>query len=277
MLTATDNSGLTLSDLMREVGRECGALIQVDPATGLPCAPMLPTSEAGLARLRQACVDAARQFLSADPNWSFLRQTVTLTLTPDTSSPTAFGDARRHRLPAFVRSAPMGSGTLETSSGAFVYKVLNVGTQLIVHMQADNGTRAGPPCYMAVRTTPNPNPKEGVAHELLLDRVPDATYTLRLNFMVHWAWTLDDERHIFGGQHDHTLSRLAVLAYRRADGVSGGEYDRLKLDADEALARSRALDAEKRQAILGVMGDATLTEHAEPIGPRWVGFSEYGA
>jgi hypothetical protein len=259
---------MTLRALMTELARECSLLVQSGSEF------VLPTSAGSLDRLRQSCREAYRTFMQTDPHWSWLHREILVTL--GTGSPDLIdaADLRRYRLPTFVATAPLGDLSLRNAAGVAVWQVKLVAASVLLGQQALLTDAQTPQC-VTVRTVPGTT---GRQVELLTDAKPDQTYTLRGVFRVHQSWDAEEERHLAGGEHDQTLLRMAVYAFKRTDEGAVGVIDRIKRDADEALSRSLTLDMAARPTWLGVMPDTIEhNPHRTPTA-RWDGtFQVYGA
>jgi hypothetical protein len=248
MLLSTDQSGMTLQELMLRVARETGVARIVQ--NGEQCESQLPTGPT-LAKVRDAVDAAWRDFLAADADWSFLQQTITLNLTADGKGPDNIaGDPMRYRLPNTIRTAVSAPWTLRLPDSTVVWVVKTTSMASLAQIQWGNSARA--PYAAAMRPLPNPEDHlGGPAWELVVAPKPDQPYLLIGQFALEWAWTELGERHIFGAAHDQTLVHMAVAAFRRRDGLGASEMQMYQQIADRALANSLRLDSAKRDSNLG--------------------------
>ncbi|HZW08008.1 MAG TPA: hypothetical protein VFF65_12870, partial [Phycisphaerales bacterium] len=198
-------------------------------------------------------------FVMEDSGWSFLTDTVALTLSPDGSGASCIaGDAGRYRLPNTIRSAPVGDWTLSFATGQ-VWKVRSTSPALVAERRAASAG-ASAPVVAAVRSLANPDDANGgAAWEVIIAPTPDMAYTMQATFRQHTEWSELDARHIAGGEHDYTLTRLAVWEYKRRDVLPLAERAGLAKEAEQLVAKSRALDMGRRPTLLGTAPQTAAT------------------
>lgn len=266
--------GMTLSELMLELGRIVGLLELVD-ASGTKVVPQLPTDPSRLALLESRVNAGYSAFLNGeDPlasraarrpytRWSFLSRQVDIDLSSVGTGPlNVAADSARYRLPSDIQSVPIGGWTL-TTDGQYPGPQLVSTSVSEVLRRLVPVTSLGYPTHAACRPIPNEDLQDGVsggvAWEVILAPRPGTGMSISGEFRLATPPLADaNQRHVCGAQHDRAILLLAACEWYASDDKAGGMYDRFAGRASAALVSSIDLDKAMRPSNRGRVVDPSV-------------------
>jgi hypothetical protein len=262
---ADRSSSKTFGDLMLALAEApvCGIASYGTTGTGVGA---LPTGEADLAILKRAVNRGYQRFLNFYPQWSFMRDEVTMTVSQATDGPyNVRGAAWRYRLPSGVRSAPIQNMRFSDAT-ALVSRCKTVDSRLILDLRQRSDT-SGTPQFAAFRPIQGADGAgdEAAAFEMILYPTPDTTYTMSGQFrLLPYDMVDEGERHIAGAAHDRAIIACVLYEWARMDQDKEPMTAGLRDDMLMALAESVAIDKLNRPIRRGPVtdggGDGDLRE-----------------
>jgi hypothetical protein len=259
------SSSKTVEDLMLAVARKVG--LASYGASGRSTAT-IPDDPDSRAMILAAINDGYKAFLRHDPNWTFLRTTVRLTLTPDGSgSASIAGQPWRYALPQPVRTAP-DPGHWRTASDRTPYPaILEIQSDAVERMRLADPSSSGWPQYSACRFASELSESLGTgidqprpAWEVSFFPTPIETMVVEAEFRIV-PYDLVDlrERHVCGAEHDDTIIKAAMYQWMLSDAPNAGDLERAREAYALALEESVRLDRGQRAARVGTFGDKGVT------------------
>ncbi len=219
--------------------------------SGSTAAP--PTDAIAIDRIKRAINDAAAD-VARKASWTWLRQSVTITLDSDGDSVLNIdGDATRYMLPVHVVSAPYGRVTWRNADQTIGGQVFSTATDRLLHMTAIDPSSTGAPRYISVQPASGVNRPSG-SRPILEMRVwpkPSEAYTVTGTFsMTPVPLVLDGDRGIWPAYMDLPIIRRAYVNLRK---YTDSDFAAANEAADQALAEARAHEGENRNRTLGRM------------------------
>lgn len=243
---------------MLNVARQFG-YARITDDDGKDIAPALPAEPSRLAAIRDAVDTAYARFIAANPQWTWLEQTLTVTMDP-TGTTALNGDSARYLLPVGVASRPQRSWLVTLPSGTWVGECLDTSPSRVLSVQADRSEETGPPIVAACRPTQDAT-TGATRWEVLVAPRPDQAYPMTADFRIYPVSMAElTDRHAAGAAHDQTIKDMACLAMVQGDASMASQVDRWQQTADRSLAQSLALDAEMQPGTLGIMPDAGVDD-----------------
>jgi len=243
--------GYTFGDLMLLVAKEFGYARIVDDA-GNDTTPQLPSEPSRVDALAYVVAGGYESFLRANPKWSFLTPTHTITMdSTGTGALNVAGDAGRYLLPVGVSGRPSDGWLLTLPSvDRRAYTVSDTSAKRVAADRAAN-TSVGMPGLAAVR--PMMQDDGSLRWEVFVSPLPDRNYTLtaQLRLAPPRMSALDD-RHIAGPAHDDTIAAMAFAAMAMREGDSN-KISIYRDDAQSALDESIRLDGLMIEHDIGVL------------------------
>lgn len=233
------DSSATFEDLILRLAARTGHADQTGTIAELP-------TDAEVLRLHKAAVNEGYdRFLRANPKWTFLDLSVTITLDSDGDGPTNIdGDAGRYIAPGYVSGAPTGPWVFaDTRSRRTMLKSVHP-SQIDAYRQAGSG-QTGAPSLAACRSrrTGAPVGQAPAGWEFMFWPLPDQDYVLSAPFRVKKHVMVElGEKHVAGSEHDSAIHAFAAWAWYEDDAEDPAVAERFRAAAMERLAESMALD-----------------------------------
>ena len=272
-----DQTGYTFDEHLLALAEAVGLARSIDD-NGNPLgddatvASRLPADPTDLDMLRRAWNEGYAAFCSgADPlaragrkpyvNWTFLNQTVTITLAPGGDGPQNIrGDSSRYRLPAGISSGPKHAWTLEVPGVLGTRIVEDTSSQRVMTYLASlsaTASSSGYPFMAACRPIPAPEgEQEGGAWEVVVAPMPNFASTMSAQFrLVARRLRNGTDRHICGAQHDPALRAFAVMEWFRRDVDKPEKFQRVLADAAAKLDASVEMDKQMAPRVSGMIHD----------------------
>lgn len=249
---------MTLAAMMLELAEDVG--LAYYGADGRQ-APSLPQDAGSLAKLRSYVNKGYREFLAADPRWSFTRTTEELELSPDGTGPRNIdGDPARYRLPPYMRGIPASTPAYIDQISSITHCALRDASTVLRNIQAIKAS--GVPRMCAVRPIPNPGGITSAEHthyEMIFYPAPDAKYRLSWLVRVHpYSLVDDNEPHVAGSEHDRAIMAAVSKCWRDKFSDDPGEIANAVREWVNLLEASRANDRETRTRNFGRMTDPSI-------------------
>lgn len=253
---ADRSSSKTFGDLMLALAESPVCGIASYGTTGQSAAS-LPTGESDLALLKRVVNRGYQRFLNFTPQWTFMRDEITISISEATDGPlNVDGAAWRYRLPSGVRSTPVQNMRfLDTL--ALAPTCQTVDSRLILDLRQRAET-FGTPAYAAFRPVQgiDGSQDEAAAFEMILYPTPDTGYTMSGQFrLLPYDMIDQDERHIAGAAHDRAILACVLYEWARMDQDRAPATADLKQDMIDALAESVAIDRLNRSVRRGAVTD----------------------
>lgn len=208
----------------------------------------VPTNDHDKDRLKRCFNLAYRSYCSSRP-WTFLFQTVTLTMDPTGASAQCVdGDPSRYALPGGVLGPPANNWQYEDASSPY--------TEIV---SADRGTSArrrqlmsgssGVPTHAGHELEPSGQgpPASPTRWVATFTPAPSVAYVVSARFRVPVVdLSANSDVTIAGPDHDTAIFRAALYEWAKADMRLRPMLDVYKADADEARNAAVALDARNK-------------------------------
>lgn len=253
-------SSMTFKEMILDCAERWGKADQTGTLPGIP------TDAADLNLVKRKINAGYRQFLAADPKWSFVRQRYSLTFYPDGDGPQNIqSDAGRYRLPSWICSQPKSDWMFVTASGPRGCIPIRP-YELVRRQLADTASGGGQPAYSAVGPVETGDAIGGQSKgwEALFSPRPSTAYTVEAMFRVT-RHDLTDlyERHVAGSEHDRTILAFADWEWFRDDAENPTTTAIYQQARDAQLAQSIRVDREYRGRHHGKLVDPSIAAPAE--------------
>lgn len=255
MSVETEQIGWTFERFITELAASVN-LSEFDATTRLP---KVPDNAVNLERLKRAINRGYRSFLLANPSWTFLERTVTMTLSPGGTSPLCVdGAAWRYRLPLYV-SGPAKGDWRFTDQRVLSARMMTIDARSVAEMHEIAPRTTGIPIYAGSRPL-DPDGgtgRQSVGWELVVYPNPSEAYILATEYRVTPPELVElDDRAIGGPEHDLALFEQAEFEYRRLD-------DRSLQQPTGRLLQSIAFDNAQRSRRIGPPGSQFISPRAQ--------------
>ena len=207
-------NGMTLRDLLLDCAERWGYADQRGSV------PAIPTDAARLALCLRKINAGYREFLLANPNWTFLYREHSVLAYPDGDGPDNIdGDAGRYRLPGFISSAPLSDWKFVGDSRPRTY-VRRRHVEIVRKRRAIQTRRTGIPDIAGVGTiqVEDGADQRASGYEVVFWPAPALAYEMEATFRVDGHTLVDlNERHIAGQVHDRTIIAFCNWEHYRDD------------------------------------------------------------
>lgn len=245
-------TGMTYRELIVEVAQRKG-MADISGAVAA-----IPDDALHLDLIKRTVNRGYARFLRADPQWSFIERTVTVTTDENGTGPLNIaGDAGRYRLPQFVRGTPLSNWRYEDEQSVFREAITT--DHRTVRILREQSPTTGIPARAAVAALENPDtPGRGTAWELILYPTPGSAFTLEADFNVRTHQLVEmDDRHIAGPEHDEAIIDCAVALLDAADNDAA-------FIMPDSVAASMQIDALNRTKVVGPWTDPKYGRGGQP-------------
>lgn len=215
----------------------------------------VPTNDSDKDRLKRTFNLAYRSYCARNPRWSFLMQTVELTLDPTgLRADCVDGDAGTYTLPGGVLGPPAGNWKYNDTRSPYL-EIVSVDSGTIRRSRQVLGDSTGAPKYAGHDREPNGR------WVLTLSPKPDAAYVIVGRFRVPAVdLSADSDVTIAGPDHDIAIHRAAVYEWAKADMRLRPNIEMYRADAEAAFADAVRLDGATKPRRFGVLKDTTSVE-----------------
>lgn len=255
------DSTLTYKDLLIRVAEAAGIASYINPADAADNTAQVPTDPHNLDLCKRAVNDGLDQFYLSNPRWSFLKPTVSLSLSSTGVSPASYpGDTThsRYLLPWYIQGNQRTPWTWSyaTAKGSVVRST----SMHDVRARHAHSVAAGPPMLCAVDVSDAPVPVGArPLWELRVWPRPDRDYVMESQFDIQPRGLAElGERVVAGARHDQTVIAFCIAQLARSHGAPDSIRSQLEYWDNHRgvlLAQSLAFDAEQDAGSLGVMND----------------------
>lgn len=209
------------------------------------------------ALIRRFLSDGYALFLRSDPNWSFMRQELSITFDPNGTGPWNVNrDAARYRLPSFVTSTALTPW--QYAAGSQQYTVLAQRPIDQIRRMQQTSSNSGVPVFFGEGAIPS-NDRVGspsVAREVVFYPTPATVYTVSAWYRVtKFSLDADEEVSVAGPDHDRAIVDAAFYLWQQYDKAETdpNAVALAKAQWDQSLIQSVALDDKLRGGNIGAM------------------------
>ncbi len=243
-------NGMTLGQILLDCAERWGYASQSGSV------PAIPTDPGVLALCLRKINAGYREFLLANPKWSFLHRQYSVLAYPEGDGPDNIdGDGGRYRLPGWISSAPLNDWAFVGDARPRTI-VERRQINIVRKRRAIQSRRTGIPTIAGVGTIEADDgaDKSPTGYEVVFWPAPSLTYEMEATFRVDGHELVDlNERHVAGKVHDRTVISFANWEHYRDDSTDEAEKARYKSELygdgqtdPGALARSIRIDNEMR-------------------------------
>ena len=249
-LAPRPDTSLTLNDIILRVAEAAGCAGS-DSTTGKAT---VPTVAHDYDKCLRAVNDGIEMIYRAWTEWSFLDQSLQITMSTDGTGPfNVDSDPGRYRMPWYITTPPKEPQIVARGSGNSTYICPVVNRQKVVLARAQGDTNGGPPSIACIDQIAGP---ERRSWELIVYPDPDYAYTLEATFRVFAPrLTLPTDRHIMGAAHDQTVIAAAIHAMKMRDSKDPVERKNFRDAFEEAVIQSKQIDSAMNPRNLGQITD----------------------
>jgi len=195
-----------------------------------------------------------KHFISADPNWSFCKESVSLTLDPTGLGPSNIDqNPALYRLPSYCQGPPRGNWRYVDANAPYDQCVVYQ-DRLVDQMREAGGASTGAPRFAGHGAHSAKDGPHGdkIAWRVQFFPIPDIAYVLQADFRIR-NHALQDlgEGTVAGSEHDLTILACALMEWSKVDDDMADRRIMFAQDAAGLLIQSRELDKHNRPRNLG--------------------------